>query len=301
MSVVNVPIGILVMLLAARVLAARVLAAGRAWRRWRDGADWLGAFLVTAGLMAGVYVIVGSSGYGWGSARTLGGGRRRRGPARRVRDPPGDGPYALLPLRLFSVRATGRGQPRAVPGDRRRVRVPGHDHAVHAARPRLQRGRVRAGPAPHGGGHRHGSARRVRPPRRPHRPARDAAGRAGPHRRRAGPADPGPGARELSGAPAPAVADLRRGRRACPCPPWPSLGMSAATPNDAGLASGLFNTTQQIGAAWAWQCCPPWPPRRRAADAAGQAPPRWPPVTAWPSPAARGCRDGDVVAAAVLG
>jgi MFS family permease len=32
-------------------------------------------------------------------------------------------------------------------------------------------------------------------------------------------------------------------------PALASLGMSGATPSDAGLASGLFNTTQQIGAA----------------------------------------------------
>jgi MFS family permease len=32
-------------------------------------------------------------------------------------------------------------------------------------------------------------------------------------------------------------------------PALASLGMSGATPTDAGLASGLFNTTQQVGAA----------------------------------------------------
>src|SRR5580700_7829333 len=63
---VNVPIGI-----AALVPAVKILAADRG-AGWRDGADWLGAFLVTAGLMLGVYAIVGTSGYGWASARTLG-------------------------------------------------------------------------------------------------------------------------------------------------------------------------------------------------------------------------------------
>jgi EmrB/QacA subfamily drug resistance transporter len=63
---VNVPIGVLAMLPAAKVLEAE-RGTGR-----QDGADWLGAVLVTAGLMLGVYAIVGTSRYGWGSARTLG-------------------------------------------------------------------------------------------------------------------------------------------------------------------------------------------------------------------------------------
>jgi len=37
----------------------------------RAGADAIGAVLVTAGLMLGVYAIAGTSGYGWGSAHTL--------------------------------------------------------------------------------------------------------------------------------------------------------------------------------------------------------------------------------------
>ena len=63
---VNAPIGI-----AAMLPAVRVLDADRG-TGLRDGADWLGAFLVTAGLMLGVYALVGTSQYGWGSARTLG-------------------------------------------------------------------------------------------------------------------------------------------------------------------------------------------------------------------------------------
>jgi EmrB/QacA subfamily drug resistance transporter len=63
---VNVPIGILAVLPAVKVLEAE------RGTGWQDGADWLGAFLVTSGLMLGVYAIVGTSRYGWDSARTLG-------------------------------------------------------------------------------------------------------------------------------------------------------------------------------------------------------------------------------------
>jgi len=96
---VNVPIGISVMLAAGRVLPADC------GTGWRGGADWLGAFLVTAGLMLGVYALVGTSGYGWGSARTLGAAAAavallgafvaRQATAR----------APLLPLRIFSGRA----------------------------------------------------------------------------------------------------------------------------------------------------------------------------------------------------
>jgi EmrB/QacA subfamily drug resistance transporter len=96
---VNVPIGIAVMLPAVRVLAA-----GRG-TGLRNGADWPGALLVTAGLMLGVYALVGASGSGWGSARTLGAAAvalvllaafvARQATAR----------APLLPLRIFSARA----------------------------------------------------------------------------------------------------------------------------------------------------------------------------------------------------
>ena len=62
---VNVPIGAL-----AGLLAFKVLDADRG-TGLRSGADWLGASLATAGLMLGVYAIAGTTRYGWGSARTL--------------------------------------------------------------------------------------------------------------------------------------------------------------------------------------------------------------------------------------
>jgi EmrB/QacA subfamily drug resistance transporter len=63
---VNLPIGIVAVALAARLLEAdRGLGL-------RAGADVVGAFLVTSALMLGVYTIVEARSYGWGSAHTLG-------------------------------------------------------------------------------------------------------------------------------------------------------------------------------------------------------------------------------------
>jgi EmrB/QacA subfamily drug resistance transporter len=63
---VNLPIGV-----AATLGAVRVLEPDRGLGL-RAGADVPGAVLVTAGLMLGVYAIVETGRYGWGSARTLG-------------------------------------------------------------------------------------------------------------------------------------------------------------------------------------------------------------------------------------
>ena len=63
---VNVPIGVVTAVLSARFLASdRGIGVGK-------GADVLGALLVTVALMLGVYTIVQSSDYGLGSPRTLG-------------------------------------------------------------------------------------------------------------------------------------------------------------------------------------------------------------------------------------
>ncbi|MCW2918262.1 MAG: transporter [Actinomycetia bacterium] len=61
---INLPLGV-----TAIVLAVRVLESDRG-PGLGAGADVLGAFLVTAGLMLGVYTIVETSRYGWGSAHT---------------------------------------------------------------------------------------------------------------------------------------------------------------------------------------------------------------------------------------
>src|SRR5256712_4419166 len=63
---VNLPIGVVTAVLSARFLASdRGIGVGK-------GADVLGALLVTVALMLGVYTIVQSSDYGLGSPRTLG-------------------------------------------------------------------------------------------------------------------------------------------------------------------------------------------------------------------------------------
>ena len=63
---VNLPIGIV-----AGALASRLLVSDRGLGL-REGADVIGAFLVTAALMLGVYTIVETSTIGWSSPRTLG-------------------------------------------------------------------------------------------------------------------------------------------------------------------------------------------------------------------------------------
>jgi EmrB/QacA subfamily drug resistance transporter len=63
---INLPIGV-----AAVALAVRILESDRGLG-FGAGADALGAVLVTAGLMLGVYTIVETNRYGWGSAHTMG-------------------------------------------------------------------------------------------------------------------------------------------------------------------------------------------------------------------------------------
>ena len=63
---VNLPVGLL-----AAIPAVRLLAPDRGIGL-RAGADPLGAVLVTAGLMLGIFVIVETTRYGWASARTIG-------------------------------------------------------------------------------------------------------------------------------------------------------------------------------------------------------------------------------------
>ena len=99
---VNVPVGV-----GAAVLAARVLEPERGLGLGK-GADVPGALLVTAGLMLAVYTIVGVTDHGWDSAHTLGFGAlsvvllagfvwRQAGAA-----------APILPLRVFgSRRLTG--------------------------------------------------------------------------------------------------------------------------------------------------------------------------------------------------
>ena len=95
---VNLPIGLVTAVLAVR-LVARDRGIGL-----RGGADVTGAALVTGALMLGVYTIVKTQNYGWGSPRTLGMGAVAVallagfiGWESRTRNP-------LMPLRIFRSR-----------------------------------------------------------------------------------------------------------------------------------------------------------------------------------------------------
>lgn len=63
---INLPIGI------AALLLGIVLVEENAGIGIKSGLDWLGSLLITGGLMVGVYAVVKSTSYGWGSAHTLG-------------------------------------------------------------------------------------------------------------------------------------------------------------------------------------------------------------------------------------
>jgi EmrB/QacA subfamily drug resistance transporter len=95
---VNLPIGVVTAILSARLLASdRGIGIGK-------GADVLGAVLVTVALMLGVYTIVQSSDYGLGSLRTIGLGTLAIAllAAFVVRQAMARNP--ILPLRIFSSR-----------------------------------------------------------------------------------------------------------------------------------------------------------------------------------------------------
>ncbi|MFC8382287.1 DHA2 family efflux MFS transporter permease subunit [Nocardia sp. NPDC057272] len=95
---INVPIGALTVLVAVRALPAdRGLG-------WSAGADVLGAALVTVGLMLGIYTVVEVERYGWVSAHTLGLGALAAAllAAFVLRQATAANP--LLPLRIFRSR-----------------------------------------------------------------------------------------------------------------------------------------------------------------------------------------------------
>jgi EmrB/QacA subfamily drug resistance transporter len=239
---VNVPIGILAVLPAVKILDADP------GTGWRNRADGLGAFLVTAGLMLGVYVIVGTSRYGWGSARTLGEAAVAVAllSAFVVRQATARTP--LLPLRLFSSRelaganlaqllviaaafgfqvmitlymqrVLGYGAAASGLGLLPTAAVIGTVALGLSARIAARFGRramLLAGLALITGG----LALLTQIPVRASYPAQLL----------------------------PALLIFGAGGGLC-LPGLASLGMSGTTPTEAGLASGLFNTTQQIGAA----------------------------------------------------
>jgi EmrB/QacA subfamily drug resistance transporter len=95
---VNLPIGV-----AAVLLSVRLLAADRGIGL-RAGADVAGAVLVTGALMLGVYTIVEAAGYGWGSAHTVGFGALALGLLGAFLARQATARSPLLPLRIFRSR-----------------------------------------------------------------------------------------------------------------------------------------------------------------------------------------------------
>jgi EmrB/QacA subfamily drug resistance transporter len=63
---INLPIGVFALVAGARLIEENEGIG------LKQGVDWLGSLLVTSGVMVGVYAIVKSSAWGWGSGRTLG-------------------------------------------------------------------------------------------------------------------------------------------------------------------------------------------------------------------------------------
>ena len=97
--IVNVPVGILTALLAVRLVEER------AGLGLRHGADLAGAGLLTSGLMLGVYTILQAGANGWGSVRTLAIGSVSIVLLVAFVVRQGHVPNPLMPLRLFRSRA----------------------------------------------------------------------------------------------------------------------------------------------------------------------------------------------------
>ena len=95
---VNLPIGV-----AAAVLAVRLLEDDRGLGLG-EGADVAGAILVTAALMLGVYTIVGTVDHGWGSAHTLGFGAAAVALLAAFVTRQATASRPLVPLRIFRSR-----------------------------------------------------------------------------------------------------------------------------------------------------------------------------------------------------
>ena len=238
---VNVPVGV-----AAFVLAPLLLAESRDANVQKFDAP--GAVLVTVGLSSLVYAITQAGQDGW-LGRDAGGLRRDRGgAARRVR---GVGAAATRATDAFRHPADPdrerreRGRPH--PRHRAVLDVPDAD-PLHAAGARLLADAHRCR-VPRGG--RHGDRLVDRGCA-----ARHPGGRqAGPHRR-----DGEPDGRPRCTSPR-SRSTARTSATCCPASCWPgsgsaspscrsrSLRLRASEPAEAGLASGLFNTSQQIGGA----------------------------------------------------
>jgi MFS family permease len=240
---VNVPIGIATAVLAMRLIDPDVGIG------FGDGADVPGAVLITGSLMLGVYTIVEPAAeYGWGAGRTLALGVLSLAllAAFVAREATARSP--LVPLRIFRSRnVTGANliQVLSVAGmfgmffPRR---------ALLAADPRLRRPRDRSRvPARHDpDGDPLGALHR--PPGHALRGEAAGARRARAVHGWARPVHAGAGRWRLRLHVLPVMVLLGTGAGLC-FPALMTLAMSGATASDAGLASGLINTTAQVGGA----------------------------------------------------
>ena len=239
---INIPVGIVTAFLATRLVADRPGIGLKA------GADLPGAVLLTSGLMLGVYTILQVSEQGWGSAQTLGLGAvsvallavfvARQA---RVANP-------LMPLRLFHSRnVSGANVVIALLvvgmfgmfflGALYLQRIEGYDPL--AGRPGL--------PALDGR-HGHDVAARLRTARHALRPQGDAHRQPVLDRPRTGAVLADARRRDLLTQVMPATIFIGLGA-GLGFPSLMMLAMSGATPEDSGLASGLINTSVQVGGA----------------------------------------------------
>lgn len=238
---VNLPIGLATFVLARRVLAPDTGLGLRA------GADAAGALLVTAGLMLGVYTIVETSRFGWGSARTL-----------------GFGALSILLLAAFFVRQATAARPLLPPRVLRSRAVAGANlvqmltvaamfsfqfHVALFLRNVLGYGAAETGLAMFPTAVVIGSVSLLLSARlnarfgeRPVLLTGLAVLAAGLALLTRVPADASYVAQVL-----PIM--LLIGGFGLALPALTTIGMSTATESDAGLVSGLFNTTQQVGGA----------------------------------------------------
>ena len=233
--IVNVPIGVAVLLLALVALPPDAPAATR------TRPDVAGGLLVTAGVMLGVYAIVAGDARVWA------------------------GPGAVVLLAAFAVRQARAADPLLPPRILRSRTVVvanlvtlvtvaamiGFQFLVGLYLQRVlgldavaRRSGVPAGDDRHRGGvaGRRGSGRR------PVRAAPGPGRRAGRRARRLRSAHPAAGRRDVRRRRAAALVLLGAGVGLV-LPAVTGLAMSSATEHDSGIASGLLNTTQQVGGA----------------------------------------------------
>ena len=259
---VNVPIGVATAILAARLIDADE---GIGLRR---GADVPGAVLIVGALMLGVYTIVEAAEQGWASAHTLGFGGLSPALLAGFFARQATAAHAADAAAHLALAHGGGGEPRPGADGRRAVRDVLPRRAVPAARARLRGDRGRPGvPAVALGIGAFSLGPSVRlivrfGARATLWPASCSSRSAWPCSR-ARPSDADYVTEML-----PAMLLLGVGG-GLGFPALMTLAMSGATPGDSGLASGLFNTTQQVGGALGLAVLAPC--RRRAPRACSAA------------------------------